>query len=116
MLLQLEIVQYETSQFIDSTFTSMHGWFIYASQFVTLSGDQNDVFKYLVLQSKINLTFTVSLFVYTKAFFFKFGEGRNITIEAFKKYLLYIFTIGNLCVLHFYYVYVSKNIKYLAIL
>ena len=51
MLLQLEIVQYETSQFIDSTFTSILGWFIYSSQFVTLSGDQNEVFKYLDLQS-----------------------------------------------------------------
>ena len=58
MLLELvclqEIVQYETSQFIDSTCTSMHGWFIYViygSQFVTLSGDQNEVFEYLVLQS-----------------------------------------------------------------
>ena len=48
MLLELvwlqEIVQYETSQFIDSTCTYMHGWFIYGSQFVTLSGDQNEVF------------------------------------------------------------------------
>ena len=51
MLLQLEIVKYETSQLFDSTFTFMHGWFIYGSVFVTLSGDQNDVFKYLVLQS-----------------------------------------------------------------
>ena len=58
MLLEIvwlqEIVQYETSQFIDSTCTSMHGWFIYViygSQFVTLSGDQNEVFEYLVLQS-----------------------------------------------------------------
>ena len=49
-----EKVQYETSQFIDSTCTSIHGWFIYViygSQFVTLSGDQNEVFEYLVLQS-----------------------------------------------------------------
>ena len=55
MLLELvwlqEIVQYETSQFIDSTCTSMHGWFIYGSQFVTLSGDKNEVFECLVLQS-----------------------------------------------------------------
>ena len=32
----------------------MHGWFIYviySSQFVTLSGDQNEVFEYPVLQS-----------------------------------------------------------------
>ena len=49
MLLQLEIVQYEASQFIDVTFTSMHGCFIYGSQ-VTLSSDQNEVFKHLVLQ------------------------------------------------------------------
>ena len=49
-----EKVQYETSQFIDSTCTSIHEWFIYViygSQFVTLSGDQNEVFEYLVLQS-----------------------------------------------------------------
>ena len=31
----------------------MYGWFIfiYSFQFVTLSGDQNEVFEYLVLQS-----------------------------------------------------------------
>ena len=46
-----EIVQYETSQSIDSTCTSMHGWFIYGSHFVTLSGDQNEVFEHLVPQS-----------------------------------------------------------------
>ena len=55
MLLELvwlqEIVQYESSQFIDSTCTSMHGWFIYGSKFVTLSDDQNEVFEYLILQS-----------------------------------------------------------------
>ena len=54
MLLELvwlqEIVHYETSQFIDSTCASMHAWFIYGSQFVTLSGDQIEVFKFLVLQ------------------------------------------------------------------
>ena len=33
------------------TCTSMDGWFIYGSQFVTLSGDQNEVFQYLILQS-----------------------------------------------------------------
>ena len=65
MLLDLvwlqEILQYETSQFIDSTCTTMHGWFIYViygSQFVTLSGDQNEVFEYQVLQS---LLLTASL-------------------------------------------------------
>ena len=51
MLLQLEIVQYEASQFIDPTFTSMHGWFIYGSQAIGLSGDQNELFEFLVLQS-----------------------------------------------------------------
>ena len=61
MLLELvwlqEIVQFKTSQFIDSTCTSMHGWFIYiiyGSQFVTLSGDRNEVFEYLVLQSLLS--------------------------------------------------------------
>ena len=29
----------------------MNGWFIYGSQFVTMSGDQNEVFEYLVLES-----------------------------------------------------------------
>ena len=57
MLLQLQIVQHETSQSIDSTYTSMHGWFIYGFQFVTLSGDQNEVFENLVPQS---LLLTVS--------------------------------------------------------
>ena len=60
MLLELvwlqEIEQYETSQFIDSTCTSIHGWFVYGSQFVTLSGDQNEVFEYLVLQSLLLMT------------------------------------------------------------
>ena len=45
------ILQYKTSEFIDST---MHGWFnyvIYCSQIVTLSGDQHEVFESLVLQS-----------------------------------------------------------------
>ena len=56
MLLELvrlqEIVQYEkNSQMAILHETSMHGWFIYGFQFVTLSGDQNEVFEYLVLQS-----------------------------------------------------------------
>ena len=50
MLLQLEIVQYETSQFIDSTSTSIHEWFIYGFQVVTLSGGQNEVLEFLVIQ------------------------------------------------------------------
>ena len=56
MLLQLEMVQYESTQFIDSTFAPMHGWFIYGFQFVTLSGDQIEVFGFLVLQSLLLTT------------------------------------------------------------
>ena len=87
-------VQYETSQFIDSTFTFMHGWFIYGSQFVTLSGDQNEVFESLVLHSLLltanfrkskrqNIFFSFStiyfyglIVVYTEKLF-QFGEGRK---------------------------------------
>ena len=93
MLLELvwlqEIVQYEISQFIDSTSTSMHGLFIYViygSHFESLSGDQNEVFEYLALQSLLltanfrksnhqKIFFSFSTFdfhgliiVYTKAF------------------------------------------------
>ena len=72
----------------------MHGWFIYGSQFVTLSGDQNEVFESLVLQSllltanlrkskreKIFFSFLTIYFyglivVYTKKLI-QFGEGRK---------------------------------------
>ena len=47
MLLQLEVVQYETSQFIDSTY--VHTWMVHLRLSFLLSGDQNEVLKYLVL-------------------------------------------------------------------
>ena len=79
MLLELvslqEIVQYEPNQFIDSSCTSMHGWsiyVIYGFQFVTLSGDQNEVFEYLVLQSLL-LKANFRKFNRQKIFFFFFN-------------------------------------------
>ena len=69
-------VQYETSQFIVSTCTTMHGWcnyVIHGAQFVALSGDHNEVFEslYIVLQSLL-LTSTVNFRISNriKIFFF----------------------------------------------
>ena len=96
MLLELvwqrEMVQCKTSKYINSTGTSVHEWFIYGSQFVTL-------FEYLVLQSplfkadfrkfnhqkifSLTFDFTVESLRILKLVYF--GEGRNITIEAFLK-------------------------------
>ena len=81
-----ETVQYETSQFIDSTCMIMHGWFkiyvVYGSHFVTLSGDQNEVFEYLVLQSLL-LT----------------ANFRNPTIKRFFLFQNLTFTVWSLCIL-----------------
>ena len=101
-----ETVQHETTQFIDSTCTSMHIWFIYViydSQFLPLSDDQNKVFEYLVLQSlhltayfrkstcqKIyifflfqHLNFAVWLLCIRKLFHFE--EHGNITRNVFNE-------------------------------
>ena len=79
---------------------TMDGWFnyvIYCSQIVTLSGDQNEVFKYLVRQSLLLMAyfrksnrqkiFLFSTFdfcgliiVYTKGF--HFGEGKYTTRQV----------------------------------
>ena len=69
-------VQYETSQSIDSTCTTMHGWFnyvIHGAQFVALLGDHNEVFEslYIVLQSLLLIS-TVNFRISNRLFFFLF--------------------------------------------
>ena len=88
----------------------VHAWMVHiinGSQFVTFSGDQNDVFEYLVLQSLLltanfrksnrqkifflfqHLTFTIWLLCILNLFLF--GECRNITREGLNARLPKVF-------------------------